>query len=122
MSFASKHRKCGIDWGVNTEGFEFKTREELYKASKDPESDVYTLRGFYINKKGKFGDHPVAICDDMFVDFPDYMLEEMLETAKDEEDVNDIKAGKVGFYITQFTDSKFGKTCYGIEWVDLVVE
>ena len=121
MSFASKHRKGGIDWGINTEGFEFKTREDLYTASKKPEDDIYRLRGFYINKKGKFGDHPVAICDDMFVDFPDYMLDEMIETAKDEEDVADIKAGKVGFTITQFTDSKFGKTCYGIEWKDIEV-
>lgn len=48
MSFASKHRKGGIDWNIDTKDFEYKTREELFK--KDPEK-VYTLRGIYINKK-----------------------------------------------------------------------
>ena len=115
MSFATKHRKGGIDWGINADGFEFKTREELYK--EDPEK-IYTLRGLYINKKGRFGDHPVAITDEFFVDFPDYMCEEMEAVLKDSEDIEDIKSGIVLFKISTFEDKNFKKLCYGIEWID----
>lgn len=116
MSFATRHNKGGIDWGVDTTGFEFMTREKLYK--KGP-NNIYTVRGFYINTKGKFGDHPVAITDNCFIDFPDYMTEEIKEVLKSEEDIADIKAGKVGFTIQEFTDKTFGRTCYGISWEDL---
>lgn len=115
MSFASKHRKGGIDWNIDTKNFEYKTREELFK--EDPEK-VYTLRGIYINKKGRFGDHPVAITDDFFVDFPDYMCDDMESVLKDTEDIEDIKAGAVAFKITTFEDKNFKKLCYGIEWID----
>ena len=116
MSFAKIHNKVGIDWGVNTEGFEYMTREKLYKEAPD---NIYTLRGLYINKKGKFGDHPVAITDNCFIDFPDYMTDEVMQIMTSEEDVNDILAGKVGFTIQEFTDKTFGRTCYGISWEDL---
>jgi len=116
MSFANRHNKGGIDWEIDTKDFPFATREACYK--KDPEA-VYTLRGIYINTKGKFGDHPVAITDTMFIDFPDYMTDEVKEILKTAEDIEDIKAGKVGFVIQEFTDKNFGKLCYGISWKDL---
>lgn len=116
MSFAKRHNKGGIDWGINTDGFEYMTREKLYKAGKN---NLYTLRGLYINKKGKFGDHPVAITDNCFIDFPDYMTDEVKAILASEEDVNDILAGKVGFTIQEFIDKTFGRTCYGISWEDI---
>ena len=116
MSFANKHNKGAIEWNVNTEGFSFVTREECYKAGPD---NVHKLFGLYINTKGKFGDHPVAICENAFIDFPDYMTEDIKAILQDPEDVAAIKAGKVGFKIEEFQDKKFKKTCYGIKWVDL---
>lgn len=117
MSFATRHNKGGIDWGINTDGFEYMTRDKLYKEAPD---NIYTLRGIYINKKGRFGDHPVAITDNCFIDFPDYMTDECIDIMKSEEDVADIKAGKVGFKIQEFTDKNFGKLCYGIGWEDIL--
>lgn len=116
MSFASRHNKGGIDWEVDTTGFEYMTREKLYKAGKN---NIYTLKGLYINKKGRFGDHPVAITENCFIDLPDYMTDECKGILKSEEDIADIKAGKVGFTIQEFTDKTFGRTCYGISWEDL---
>lgn len=115
-SFATRHNKGGIDWGVDTNNFEYMSREKLYKSGKN---NIYTLRGLYINKKGRFGDHPVAITDNCFIDFPDYMTDECKEILKSEEDISDIKAGKVGFTIQEFIDNTFKKTCYGIAWEDL---
>lgn len=117
MSFATKHKKGGIDWGVNSEGYSFYKREDLYKENADT---AHTLKGLYLNKKSNFGIHPVAICDGYFVDLPDYMNDEIKAILADETDIADIKAGKVGFKINTFTDEKFKRTCYGIEWVDLL--
>ena len=119
MSFANRHNKGGIDWKIDdlkTDSFQFWKREECYKEA--PEK-VYKLRGLYINKKGKFGDHPVAILDDRFMDFPDYMNDEVKEILSSSEDIADIIEGKVGFTIEPYTDKNFGRECYGIRWQDL---
>lgn len=119
MSFANRHNKGGVDWKIGdlkTESFQFWKREECYKEA--PEK-VYKLRGIYINKKGKFGDHPVAILDDRFMDFPDYMTDEVKDILQSEEDVADIIAERVGFTLEQYTDKNFGRECIGVRWVDL---
>ena len=74
MGFAAKHNKGGIDWEVNTEDFSFVNRAEAYK--EKPEA-VHTLKGLYINTKGNFGDHPVAICDGYFLDLPENILDDV---------------------------------------------
>lgn len=117
MGFAAKHNKGAIDWNVVTDGFTFVKREEAYKENKDA---VHTVKGLYINKKGNFGDHPVAICDGYFVDLPENLIDDVKEILKTEEDIEEIKAGKVGFKIEQYESEKFKKTCYGIRWVDIV--
>ena len=117
MGFAAKHNKGGIDWGVNTDGFEFVQRAEAYKENKET---VHTVKGLYINTKGNFGDHPVAICDGYFLDLPENLLDDVKEILKSEEDIADIKAGKVGIKIEEYQSEKFKKTCYGIRWVDIV--
>lgn len=117
MSFAAKHNKGSIDWGVNTEGYGYISRAEAYK--EKPEA-VHTLKGLYINTKGNFGDHPVAICDGYFIDLPENLLDDVKEILKSEEDINDIKAGKVGFKIEEYQSEKFKKICYGIRWSDIV--
>ena len=116
MSFATKHNKGAIDWGINTTDFQYVTREECY--TSNPEG-VHKLCGLYINTKGYYGDHPVAICENAFIDFPDYMTDEVKVILQSVEDIADIKAGKVGFKIEKFIDKKFKKTCYGVKWVDL---
>lgn len=119
MSFAQRHNKGGIDWKIDdlkTDSFQFWKREECFK--EDPEK-IYRLRGIYINKKGKFGDHPVAILDDRFMDLPDYLTEEVKSILTSQEDVEDIIAGKVGIKLEAFTDKNFGKECIGVKWIDL---
>lgn len=115
MSFANKHNKGGIDWNAKTDGFQFWKREECYKESPDK---IWKLKGLYINRKGKFGDHAVAITDDRFIDLPDYMTDEVQSIISNDEDINDIIAGKVGFKIEPFTDKTFGRECYGVRWID----
>lgn len=117
MGFAAKHNKGGIDWNVDTTDFKFISRADAFKEKPD---QIHTLKGLYINTKGNFGDHPVAICDGYFVDLPENILDDVKEILHSEEDIETIKAGKVGFKIEQYQSEKFKKTCHGIKWVDLI--
>lgn len=115
MSFASKHNKGGINWGINTDGFAYTSLEELYKASADA---IYILRGVYINRRSRYGDAPVAILDKCFVNLPSYLLQTCEEMLADDETVEDIKAGRAGFEVETYT-SKEGRLCYGVRWLDI---
>ena len=116
MSFASKHNKGAIDWGVDSNDFPFVKREDAFKENQEA---VHKVFGLYINTKGNFKDHPVAICDGYKLDLPDYMTEEVRDILKTPEDIEDIKAGKVGFTLQAFVDKKYKKLCYGVNWVDI---
>lgn len=121
MSFATRHAKGSI-FNCNTEGFEYKKLSELF--AENGQDEVYTIQGVYINRKSNYGDSPVAICLDFFVNLPEYMLEECTDMIRSEEDVNDIKAGLVGFKIEEYEKEigKSKKTCYGVRWVDLMYD
>ena len=112
MGFAAKHNKGGIDWNVDTTDFNFISRADAFKAKPD---QIHTLKGLYINTKGNFGDHPVAICDGYFIDLPENILDDVKEILHSEEDIEEIKAGKVGFRVEEYQSEKFKKTCYGIK-------
>ena len=118
MSFAARHSKGSV-FQCDTEGFEYKKLSELF-AADGPET-VYPIQGLYINHKSDFGDEPVAICGEYFVNFPRHMLDEILEIFKTDEDIADIKAGNVGFTIYQYEKEigKTTKTCHGVNWVDI---
>ena len=118
MSFAARHAKGSV-FECNTEGFEYFNLQTLFE---DNGADArYPIQGLYINHKSDYGDAPVAILEDKFVNLPAHLLDEVLEILKTEEDIDDIKAGKVGFTIyTYEKELKKGvKTCYGIRWVDI---
>lgn len=119
MSFAAKHNKGAI-FNCNTEGFQYKSLETLYNENK--EGTVFEIQGIYINRKSEYGDAPVAILTDCFANLPQHLLEDCEGILKDQDDIDAIKAGKVGFTIEQYeSDKKKGKdkTCYGIKWVDI---
>lgn len=117
MSFATRHAKGQI-FNCNTEGFKYYKLSELYAEEPDQE---WQLQGLYINRKSEYGDAPVAITTDCFVNLPAYMLEEVQEMLRSAEDIEDIKAGKVGFKIETFEKEvgKKKKICYGIRWIDI---
>ena len=117
MSFAARHQKGSI-FDCNTEGFEYKKPSELYSECPD---QVHQLQGIYINRKSQYGDAPVAITTEFFVNLPEYMLEEVQEILRSADDIADIKAGKVGFKVETYEKQvgKQIKTCYGIRWIDI---
>lgn len=115
MSFATRHNK-GTSWGVNTEGYEFKKLEDLYKSNGSEK--VYICKGFIITK-GKFGEGVSVITDGYFMNMPSHMIDEFKEILKSEEDINDIKSGKVGIQIYTYIDKTYNKTCFGARFIDI---
>lgn len=118
MGLMDKYNKGGVIFDINIEGFNFTSLKALF--DKDP-SIIYPIDGLYINKKSDFGDHPVAIVakDGLLVDLPGHETETVKEIMKDEEVIEAIKAGKVGFSIHQYEQKKYKKVCYGIHWEDI---
>lgn len=117
MSFADRFNKGSVKFDVDTENFKYYSLEDLYKNNgKDRQ---YKLLGVYINKKSKFGDAPVAILSDMFVNLPAHELDNIKEMLSNNEAIEVIKAGKLGFIIEPYTSKNFGTDCYGVRWIDL---
>lgn len=121
MSFAKKHKKGVIDWGVDTKDFEYFKLSDLYEMNGD--DATYVLKGLFINKNKpekqlkEFGASPVGILEDKLVNFPNHMLEEVEGILKDEEDIESIINGEAVFKIRQY--ESHAKTCYGIDWQEV---
>lgn len=120
MSFASKHKKGGIQWGIDTKDFEYFKLQDLFE--KDGENAAYQLCGVFVNSNKtekelkEYGASVVAILADKLVNLPSHMEEEVREIMKDEEDIADIKAGNVWFRIRSY--ESHGKTCYSPDWLE----
>ena len=120
MSFASKHKKGGIDWGVDTRDFEYFSLQQLYEMNGEEEQ--YNLRGVFINSNKtekelkEYGPSVVGILPDRLINLPSHMLEEVKEIMSDEEDIADLKNGNVFFTIRTY--ESHGKTCYSPNWLE----
>lgn len=75
----------------------------------------YTIRGFFINTKSRFGDHAVIISDTFKADLPGHLLNVVIDIINDEDAVNEINAGTEKFFVTTYSD-KNGVTRYSIEF------
>lgn len=107
--FAEKFNKKPL-FDIDTTGFEYKKISELEVGT------IYTLRGIYINKKSKYGDAPVFITDTCFVNIPNHMLDTCLDILNDDENIAEINVGNIGFHTYKYTNKKFNKVCYGVEF------
>ena len=119
MGLMDKYNKGGVTFEIDIKDFDFKTLEELFK--RDNGKTVFPVDGLYINKKSEYKDHPVVISirDRILVDLPSFMTEDALNILQDQEVIDAIKAGKVGFQIETYYQKKYKKDCYGIKWRDI---
>ena len=118
MSFAKKYNKGNIIFDIDITDFNFMKLETMYTEYGD---NVIKVDGLYINKKGKYNPHPVAINvdDGLLIDLPEHMTEVVEDILKDAESISLIKKGVVGLRAKKYKDKKYKKTCYSAEWVDL---
>ena len=124
MGYADKFNK-----GVNKFTYQTDQTFEFYKLGELLEEnggdEVYTLRGLWINTGGMYGDSPVAVIEDRYVNLPNHMLDTVREMIADDEAVELINAGKIGFKIYSYAKTlkvnkkEVDKICYSINFVDI---
>lgn len=111
MSFSKFNKSVRFD--VDT------TNMEYVKISSLTVGKVYPIRAIYINTKGHFDDSPVFVTDEAMVNIPAHVLDAVKQILADVESIEAIKAGHAGFKTYEYTDKKFNKKCFGVEFVDI---
>lgn len=101
-----------IEWGINTEGFEYKKLSDLDQGVK------YPARGCFITRDAGFGKGPVIITDTFFASLPERYVSVVSKIMQDEEAVAEMKAGKAFFTVSEFVSEKHNRTGYRIDFVD----
>lgn len=101
----------GRKWKVDGKDFPFKKLKEI------GEGNGFTILGLYINKKGKYDAHPVAISSDVKVDLPSHLTEKIEKILASDEMCEAIEAGKCGAEVYKYEVQ--GKECYSINFKDL---
>lgn len=118
MSFAEKYNKGNVVFDIDIKDYEFMNGYDFIAKYGD---NAVRVDGLYINKKGMYKAHPVAIIasEKVLVDLPAHMTEVVNEILNDAESINLIKKGVVGLTAHEYTDSKYHKQCVGFDWCDL---
>lgn len=116
-SFASKFNKT--TFGIDTTNFPYVKLADIYNNEKEGGKDViHKINGLYVHKS-QLGDSPVIIDSECnrLVNLPSHTAETIREILADDEAVQAIKDGKVGYTIYEY--ESHGKKCYSITFVDL---
>ena len=118
MGFAEKYNKFNTIFDIDIKDFEFMDGYDFIAKYGD---NVVKIDGLYINKKGKYDDHPVAIiaAEKILLDLPSHMADVVKEVLQDSESIDLIKKGLVGLKAHEYVDKKYHKRCVGYEWCDL---
>lgn len=118
MSFAEKYNKVNTIFDIDIKDFDFM---DGYDFIATYGSRTIPINGLYINKKGMYNDHPVAILVDerKLLDLPSHMADTVKDILSDAESINMIKKGMVGIKAHKYTDTKYHKDCVGFDWCDL---
>lgn len=118
MSIASRYNK-GSKFDIDTTGFNYRTMKEL--VDDFGYEKQYQIAGLYINTKGRFDDHPVAIIPEIktLVDLPSHMTADVKEIIQDPQLIDDINNGLVGIQFESYTSKTYNRPCIGVRWIDL---
>lgn len=116
MSFASRFNKTQFDVDVN--GFGYAKLSDLYNRTDDKGKKVHTINGMWVHKS-QLGDSPVFIVADekLLVNIPSFVSDTVREILADDNSVQAIKDGRVGFTIYEY--DSHGRKCYNVRFVDL---
>lgn len=119
MGFADKYNKGNIIFDIDIKEFSFMDGNGFI--AKYGEKVPVKINGLYINRKGMYEDHPVAILEKerLLLDLPSHMTDVVETILDDEESINLIKKGFVGVMAHRYVDTKYHKNCVGFEWCDL---
>ena len=100
---------------VDTKDFKWVNLETLYNTDPDK---TYTLLGLF-TKGSKFGKEPDAIIQGYKVNLPRHLLDTVEDILDDDQVVEAIKDGKVGFKVYKYHSNTYNKDAYSVTWLDL---
>lgn len=109
-------------FGIDVSGYNFIKLSEAYQDEKMFPEHMLSVYGLFINKKGKFQPHPVAIVDTdhkVAVDLPSHLTDDVQNMLDSDEIVNYIKDGHCGIKIEPYFSSTWKKNFYGVQWLDI---
>lgn len=122
MGLMSKFNNANAFMDIDTTDFNYVSLKDLQEeVGKKP----YTIKGLFLNSKGKFGEEAVAIGDHILINLPRYVVDNVKRMLEDSVVIDAIKQGRVGIKVHQYTNSfskqKDGsiKKFYSVEWIDL---
>lgn len=117
MSIVSKYNKGRLffDYQIPKE-VEYLSMADLF--NENGKECVYPLRRVLINTKGLYGDSPILATDMGLINAPKHLLEPCQEMMKDNEFVNAVNDGKIGFTIYTYTVNN--RVCYSVNWEMIV--
>ena len=116
-SFASKFNKT--TFGIDTTDFQYTKLADIFTSESEGGKDViHKINGLYVHKS-QLGNIPVIIDveNKRLVNLPSHTAETVREILADDEAVQTIKDGKVGYTIYEY--DSHSKKCYYISFVDL---
>ena len=97
------------------DGFKYYSLKDLY--TNNPEG-VYRVLALFINDRGKYGDQPLALTANFYINLPVHLLDDVTAMIKDKEIVDQINRGEAGFKIRTY-NNRNGGVSYSVEWLDL---
>lgn len=123
MSIATRYNHGPLYNYKMPEGAEFMSLETLFK--EYDENAIFPVYGFFVNRKGMYGDNPVALSNGFFISLPEHLLNDVQEIMADHEATEQINGGGLGLQIRPYETEVRGKNgkvtkrvCYSVTWVD----
>lgn len=117
MGIASKYNTVVNRFNFQSDStFDFFKLQDLFMEDKD---QVWVIKALWINESGKFGASPVVTLEDRYINLPNHKLQLVRDLIADDEAVEAINNGKLGFTVYQYNDDKHDKTCFSINLVDI---
>ena len=96
--------------------FDFFKLHDLFMENRD---EVWIIKALWVNEESKFGPSPIVTLEDRYINLPGHKLQMVRDLIADDEAVEAINNGKLGFKVYQYNDEKHDKTCFSLTLVDI---
>lgn len=118
MGIANKYNKTKVfDFSI-PQDFKYVSLSELFQ--RNGKDKVYPVKAIYINKKSRYSDAPVVATDCELVNCPAHLTDTVKQMLQDDEVIEAVNRGKLGFTIYQYENKQQGHNLYfSINWVDM---
>lgn len=104
MGIANKYNRGSKFTYKAPDSHKFESLVDLFNANG--EDNVYTIKGFWINKKSKYGKHPVIVTPECYIGLPKHLTDVFEEMMKDDDAIKAINNNELGFTIYPYTKGK----------------